>query len=199
MYPGDDHNLAANLSAALQRSVAFFDKYVKIASASTPDASGVTDAGRSSSSCRWVSCNDAAVGSPRSSVRGGRDGVDGDSEYSRRPDSGWGGCYLARGVSPEEIEAMTSYVCFPFYALAGATCGALFAVVGERRSLPHLRRRPGRDYARRRHAWLFTRSLTSSKGRIDPPACHGFCYGLAVVIATPVSVVRSIVLPTRRA
>ena len=28
-YPGDDHNLAANLGTALTRSVAFFDKYVK--------------------------------------------------------------------------------------------------------------------------------------------------------------------------
>ncbi|MCX6029000.1 MAG: alpha/beta fold hydrolase [Chloroflexi bacterium] len=31
-YPGDDHNLATNLMVALQRSVAFFDKYVKNAS-----------------------------------------------------------------------------------------------------------------------------------------------------------------------
>jgi dipeptidyl aminopeptidase/acylaminoacyl peptidase len=28
-YPGDDHNISRNLSAALQRSVAFFDKHVK--------------------------------------------------------------------------------------------------------------------------------------------------------------------------
>ena len=35
-YPGDDHNIAANLSAALQRSVAFFDKYVKNASSALP-------------------------------------------------------------------------------------------------------------------------------------------------------------------
>ncbi len=28
-YPGDDHNISANLGIALQRSVAFFDKYVK--------------------------------------------------------------------------------------------------------------------------------------------------------------------------
>jgi len=28
-YPGDDHNLANNLGVALQRSVAFFDKYLK--------------------------------------------------------------------------------------------------------------------------------------------------------------------------
>ena len=28
-YPGDDHNLSANLGTALQRSVAFFDQYVK--------------------------------------------------------------------------------------------------------------------------------------------------------------------------
>ncbi|KKS98121.1 MAG: hypothetical protein UV73_C0003G0063 [Candidatus Gottesmanbacteria bacterium GW2011_GWA2_43_14] len=28
-YPGDDHNIAANLSTALNRSVAFFDKYLK--------------------------------------------------------------------------------------------------------------------------------------------------------------------------
>jgi len=41
----------------------------------------------------------------------------------------------ARGVSPEEIEAMTSYVCFPISALAGGACGALLAVVGERRWL----------------------------------------------------------------
>ncbi len=32
-YPGDDHNISANLSIALQRSVAFFDKYVKNAAA----------------------------------------------------------------------------------------------------------------------------------------------------------------------
>jgi len=35
-YPGDDHNIASNLSAALQRSVAFFDKYVKNASSAVP-------------------------------------------------------------------------------------------------------------------------------------------------------------------
>jgi uncharacterized protein len=29
IYPGDDHNLASNLSVALQRSVDFFDKYLK--------------------------------------------------------------------------------------------------------------------------------------------------------------------------
>lgn len=28
-YPGDDHNISANLAVALQRSVAFFDKFVK--------------------------------------------------------------------------------------------------------------------------------------------------------------------------
>ncbi len=28
-YPGDDHNISANLSTALQRSVAFFDRHVK--------------------------------------------------------------------------------------------------------------------------------------------------------------------------
>ena len=28
-YPGDDHNISGNLAVALQRSVAFFDKYVK--------------------------------------------------------------------------------------------------------------------------------------------------------------------------
>jgi dipeptidyl aminopeptidase/acylaminoacyl peptidase len=28
-YPGDNHNLSKNLDTALQRSVAFFDKYVK--------------------------------------------------------------------------------------------------------------------------------------------------------------------------
>jgi dipeptidyl aminopeptidase/acylaminoacyl peptidase len=28
-YPGDDHNLSKHLTLALQRSVAFFDKYVK--------------------------------------------------------------------------------------------------------------------------------------------------------------------------
>jgi len=41
----------------------------------------------------------------------------------------------ARGVSPAEIEALTAYVCFPVSALAGGACGALFAVVGERRWL----------------------------------------------------------------
>ena len=35
-YPGDDHNIASNLSAALQRSVAFFDKYVKNAASAVP-------------------------------------------------------------------------------------------------------------------------------------------------------------------
>jgi hypothetical protein len=29
-YPGDDHNLASSLSLAMQRTIAFFDKYVKI-------------------------------------------------------------------------------------------------------------------------------------------------------------------------
>jgi hypothetical protein len=29
VYPGDNHNLSNNLSLALQRSVAFFDQYVK--------------------------------------------------------------------------------------------------------------------------------------------------------------------------
>ncbi len=38
-YAGDDHNLAANLNVALQRSVAFFDKYVKNAAAATPTPS----------------------------------------------------------------------------------------------------------------------------------------------------------------
>jgi dipeptidyl aminopeptidase/acylaminoacyl peptidase len=38
-YAGDDHNLAANLNVALQRSVAFFDKYVKNAAAATPKPS----------------------------------------------------------------------------------------------------------------------------------------------------------------
>lgn len=28
-YPGDDHNIAVNLSTALRRSVEFFDKYLK--------------------------------------------------------------------------------------------------------------------------------------------------------------------------
>jgi hypothetical protein len=41
----------------------------------------------------------------------------------------------ARGISQAEIEAMTSYVCFPVSALAGGACGALLAVVGERRWL----------------------------------------------------------------
>ena len=41
-YPGDDHNIAANLSAALQRSVAFFDKYVKNASSTVPPAASPT-------------------------------------------------------------------------------------------------------------------------------------------------------------
>jgi hypothetical protein len=40
-----------------------------------------------------------------------------------------------RGISQGEIEAMTSYVCFPVSALVGGACGALFAVVGERRWL----------------------------------------------------------------
>jgi len=35
-YPGDNHNISSNLSAALQRSVAFFDKYVKNASSAVP-------------------------------------------------------------------------------------------------------------------------------------------------------------------
>jgi fermentation-respiration switch protein FrsA (DUF1100 family) len=35
IYQGDDHNLSANLSTALQRSVAFFDQYVKNAPAPT--------------------------------------------------------------------------------------------------------------------------------------------------------------------
>ena len=29
IYPGDDHNLAGQFSAAMQRSIAFFDRYVK--------------------------------------------------------------------------------------------------------------------------------------------------------------------------
>jgi hypothetical protein len=41
----------------------------------------------------------------------------------------------ARGVSPEAIEATISYVCFPVSALVGGACGALLAVVGERRWL----------------------------------------------------------------
>jgi hypothetical protein len=41
----------------------------------------------------------------------------------------------ARGISPEEIEAMTAYVCFPISALAGGAAGALLAVIGERRWL----------------------------------------------------------------
>ncbi len=28
-YPGDDHNLSLNFNAAAQRSVEFFDKYLK--------------------------------------------------------------------------------------------------------------------------------------------------------------------------
>ena len=28
-YPGDDHNIAANVGLALARSVTFFDRYVK--------------------------------------------------------------------------------------------------------------------------------------------------------------------------
>jgi fermentation-respiration switch protein FrsA (DUF1100 family) len=35
-YLGDNHNIANNLSVALQRSVAFFDKYVKNASSAVP-------------------------------------------------------------------------------------------------------------------------------------------------------------------
>jgi dipeptidyl aminopeptidase/acylaminoacyl peptidase len=35
-YPGDNHNISNNLSTALQRSVAFFDKYVKNPIAATP-------------------------------------------------------------------------------------------------------------------------------------------------------------------
>jgi uncharacterized protein len=35
-YPGDDHNISANLGTALQRSVAFFDKYVKNAPTGLP-------------------------------------------------------------------------------------------------------------------------------------------------------------------
>lgn len=35
-YAGDDHNISANLGTALQRSVAFFDTYVKNAPASSP-------------------------------------------------------------------------------------------------------------------------------------------------------------------
>jgi uncharacterized protein len=35
-YPGDNHNISNNLSVALQRSVAFFDKYVKGSVAATP-------------------------------------------------------------------------------------------------------------------------------------------------------------------
>jgi hypothetical protein len=41
----------------------------------------------------------------------------------------------ARGISQAEIEAMTSYVCFPISALAGGAAGALLAVIGERRWL----------------------------------------------------------------
>lgn len=33
VYPGDDHNLTANLRTALGRSVAFFDQHVKAAPA----------------------------------------------------------------------------------------------------------------------------------------------------------------------
>ena len=33
VYPGDDHNLSANLRTALSRSVAFFDQHVKAAPA----------------------------------------------------------------------------------------------------------------------------------------------------------------------
>jgi len=28
-YPGDNHNIAANFNLAMQRSIAWFDKYVK--------------------------------------------------------------------------------------------------------------------------------------------------------------------------
>jgi len=35
-YPGDNHNIASNLNVALQRSVAFFDKYVKNPVATPP-------------------------------------------------------------------------------------------------------------------------------------------------------------------
>ena len=28
-YPGDDHNISANFGVAMQRTVAFFDQYVK--------------------------------------------------------------------------------------------------------------------------------------------------------------------------
>lgn len=38
IYQGDDHNLSANLSTALQRSVAFFDQYVKNAPPATQAA-----------------------------------------------------------------------------------------------------------------------------------------------------------------
>jgi uncharacterized protein len=38
-YPGDNHNIANNLSVALQRSVAFFDKYVKNIAVATPTPS----------------------------------------------------------------------------------------------------------------------------------------------------------------
>jgi hypothetical protein len=41
----------------------------------------------------------------------------------------------ARGISQAEIEAMTSYVCFPVSALAGGAGGAILAVIGERRWL----------------------------------------------------------------
>lgn len=41
-YEGDDHNLASNLSTALQRSVAFFDQYVKNAAPATETATETT-------------------------------------------------------------------------------------------------------------------------------------------------------------
>ena len=41
----------------------------------------------------------------------------------------------ARGISQAEIEAMTSYVCFPVSALVGGAGGAILAVIGERRWL----------------------------------------------------------------
>jgi hypothetical protein len=41
----------------------------------------------------------------------------------------------ARGISQEEIQAMTAYVCFPISALAGGAGGAILAVIGERRWL----------------------------------------------------------------
>jgi uncharacterized protein len=29
IYPGDDHNISANFNTAMQRSVEFFDRYLK--------------------------------------------------------------------------------------------------------------------------------------------------------------------------